>query len=340
MASGANITVTGGTTMRQVVAGTDLIEDADFNNPRTNLDTLLTTAADVTLGTFTESSTFGWGQGGAGVSAASPGGLVYADNATGGFKRLQDDIQAACAFLGQTVRTGVGTDVTNSDTVSAATWNNLMLNVKDCWDNRFSPASVTTSNESGANFIGTWKNSLTSEITCTWSTEEECREFFNGGGKVGVNASRTGGSSTTQNTDWSNLLSAMGDVFLNYNTGSGSSGTNAGIGFYELTTSYQDIWTKFGSGAYASNFFKLEAKVNSTTNPTVITLKTTYSDPHAEGSGVGPDGIPGTGDDGYGNDYVDGTLLQNARVQTPDANGSGFSFTKPNCIHFAPLTGS
>ena len=133
MASGSTYTVSGGTTMTGVVAG-DVIDDADFNNARTNVNTLMGTAADVTTGTFTATSTYGWGQGGVGVNAASAGGLVYADNATGGFKRLQDDVQALCAFYGITVRTNVGTDVTSSTVINATTWTNLMLNIQDIWN--------------------------------------------------------------------------------------------------------------------------------------------------------------------------------------------------------------
>ena len=62
MASGSTVSLSGGTTMTQVVSG-DTILDDDFNNARTNVNTLLGTAADVTLGTYTASSTKGWGQG-------------------------------------------------------------------------------------------------------------------------------------------------------------------------------------------------------------------------------------------------------------------------------------
>ena len=341
MASGASITLTGGTTMTQVVAGTDTVQIADFNNARTNVNNLLATAQDVTLGTYTASSTYGYTQGGTALTAASVGGLVYADNATGGFKRLQDEVQALCAFLGQTVRTGVGTDVTTSDTVSATTWNNLMLNIKDCWDNRFSPASTTTSTDASATRTTTWYTTLTEETTFTWGSEGAARAFFNGGGKIGFSSSRAGGSATTQNTDWTNLLTAMGDVFVNYDNtvSSGATGTSAGLGFYELTTSYQQLYIKYGSGSYASNYFKLEGKVDSTTNPTVVTLKATWYDPHAAGSGTGPDGIPGTGDDSYNNDYIDGTLTLNARRVQPNANGSGFSFSAPT-VSAGAISGS
>ena len=339
MPSGSNYNVSGGTTMTGVATG-DTILDTDFNNMRTNVNTLMGTAADVTLGTYTASNTFGWGQGGAGVSAAGDGGLIYADNATGGFKRLQDDIQAMCAFLGVSVRSGVGTDVADGGLISAATWTNSMLNIQDCWNARFSPASRTGATGNSSTYTSAWANSLTAEATYTFASEGACRGYFNGGGRIGFSASRSGGSSTTQNTNWTNTLSAMGEALLLHDTGTGSSGTNAGIGFYELTTSYQTIWTKFGSGSYASNFFKLEAKVNSTTNPTIVTCKATFSDPHAEGSGaLGPDGIAGTGDEDYNNDGVDGTITLNGRTSTPDASDSGFSFSAPT-VSVGTISGS
>ena len=339
MASGSSYTVSGGTTMVGVVGG-DVIDDADFNNARTNVNTLMGSAADVTLGTYTASSTKGWGQGGASVNAASAGGLIYADNATGGFKRLQDDVQAMCAFLGVSVRTGVGSDVADGGSITAATWTNLMLNVQDCWNARFSPAGRTSATGNTKTYTSAWANSLSATSTYTFANEGACRGYFNGGGRIGFSASRSGGSSTTQNTNWTNTLSAMGDVTILHNTGAGSSGTNAGVGFYELTTSYKTLWTKFGSGSYASNFFKMEGLVNSTTNPTIVTLRATFSDPHAEGSGaLGPDGQASTGDEDFNNDGIDGTITLNGRTSTPNATGSGFSFTAPT-VAVGTISGS
>jgi hypothetical protein len=339
MASGSSYTVSGGTTMVGVVTG-DVIDDADFNNARTNVNTLMGTAADVTLGTYTASSTKGWGQGGAGVNAASAGGLVYADNATGGFKRLQDDVQAMCAFLGVSVRTGVGTDVADGGSITAATWTNLMLNIQDCWNDRFGPAGDTGATGDSSTYTSQWNSSLSAETTFTFANENACRAYFNGGGKVGFTSSRAGGSSTTQNTNWTDTLSAMGNYQLKHDTSYAASGTNSGLGFYELTTSYQTLWTKFGSGSYASNFFKVEGKINSTTGPTIITLRTTWSDPHAEGSGaLGPDGVAGTGDEDYNNDGIDGTITLNGNTFTPNASGSGFSFTAPT-VSVGTISGS
>ena len=340
MASGSSLTVSGGTTMTGVNSG-DTITDSDYNNMRTNVNTLLGNAADVTLGTYTASNTYGWGQGGAGVTTVSAGELIDATSGNG-FKDLQDDIQAMCAFLGVSVRSGVGTDVADGGTISATTWTNCMLNVQDCWNARFTPASRTSATGDSSTFTSQWKNSLTATATFTWASEALCRAFFNGGGSIGFSASRAGGSSTTQNTNWTDTLSAMGDVQLKHDTGAGSSGTNAGIGFYELPdpTGVETVWTKFGSGSYSSNFFRMSASSNSQTNPTVITLVATFSDPHAEGAGdLGPDGIAGTGDEGFGNDFIDGTMTLNSRLGTPAASCSGFSFTAPS-VSMGSISGS
>ncbi len=322
MASGSTVSLSGGTTMTQVVTG-DVIDDADYNNMRTNINALMSGAQDVTLGTYTASSTYGWDQGGAGVSSVTAGEVVDASSSNG-FKDLQDDVQAMCAFLGVTVRTGVGTDVTSSDTITAATWSNTMLNIQDCWNNRFSPASRTAATDGSTTRTAAWTNTLNQETTFNFGTEAVCRAFFNGGGGVGVSASRSGGSSHDQNTQWTNKLSAISDVFLFHDTTTGSAGTSAGIGFYELTTSYQQLLIYYGGASpYTSDYVQVSGKVDSTTNPTVVSIKITLLD----------------AGDNVLDQNVDGTLTINARRTSPDANGSGFSFSNPSATQ-GSITGS
>lgn len=325
MASGSTLTAGGMQTMTQVVADTDLVEPADFNNARTNIERLLGTAQNVTLGTFTADNTYGWGQGGAGVGAASTGGLVYADDATGGFKRLQDDVQAACAFLGVSLRTGVGSDVTSSTVISADTWNNLMLNIEDIWNARFTPSSVTMSTQDSTTRSTSWTNTLTQVTTWTFASADDARAFFNAGGGIGISASRTGGHTRPQNTNWSNKLSALGDVILRHNTSTSDAGAPASIGFYELSTSDQELIQYFGSPApYSSDNIKVSARVNSTTAPTQVIFTTELTD----------------ADDGEIDDFVDGTLTLNARRRLPDANGSGFSIPAPSSASAGSISGS
>jgi hypothetical protein len=317
MASGANITVTGGFGMQQVVAGTDLVLPADFNNARSNVARLLGTANAVTLGTFTASNTYGYGQSVTIPTAASTGNTITVTGTAGAFRDLQDNVQALGVFLGITLRAGVGTDVTTSTTITAATWNNLMLDVKDCFDNRFSPASRTLSSPASVTRSTSWTNTLTQVTTWTFSTAAACREFFNGGGRVGVSASRTGGAATTQNTEWSNTLTAVGDVFLTHDTtvATGASpGTVSTIGFYELTTSDQQLLQKFTAASpYTSDNIRVVAKINSTTSPTVVTITTTLTD---------------AGDNSI-DESVDGTLTINGRLAMPVVTGTGFTFATP-----------
>jgi predicted transcriptional regulator len=302
MASGAAISITGGVTMTSVVAGVDTVQATDFNNARTNVNAMLGAATDVTLGSFSADNTYGYSQGGAGVSAAVVAELIYADNVVGGFKRLQDDVQSLCAFLGQTVRAGVGVDVTTTDIITAATWNNLMLNIKDCWDNRFTSANTSVSTENSVIFNDIWGISLEQITTWTWGNEAECRAFFNAGGAIGASSSRIGGSATPENANWSDLLSSMGNVFMKYNSTEAASGIGTELGFYNLTTSYQQLFIKFGSGSHVNNFFKVEGRINSVSNPTEVSLKYTWSEQYANN--------------------IDGFITLNALRLQPNSNGS------------------
>lgn len=325
MATGGTLTAGGMQTMTQVVASTDLVEPADFNNARTNMDRLLGTAESPTLGTFTINSTYGWSQGGAGVSAASSGGLVFADNATGGFKRLQDDVQAACTFLGVSLRTGVGSDVNTSTTITAETWNNTMLNVQDIWNVRFTPSSVTTTTQDSATRETSWTNTLTQVTTWTFSSAAVAKAFFNSGGGLGVSATRTGGHARDQNTNWTNKLNAVGDILMGHDSTSASAGAPASVGFYKLTASDQQLIKYFGSPApYSSDNIEVKARVNNITTPTQVIITTVLTD----------------AGDGVIDDFVDGTLTINARRRQPNENGSGFTIAAPSSASSGAISGS
>ena len=311
MASGSSYTVSGGTTMTGVNTG-DTVDDLDFTNARNNVNALMSNAQDVTLGTYTAASTYGWGQGGAGVASAAAGSNITTAGA-GGFKDLQDDVQAMCAFLGVSLRANVNTDVTTSTTITAATWTNLMLNVQDCWNDRFGPSTTTVSTDASATRTTSWTGTLNQETTWTFASEAVARGFFNGGGQLGVSGSYTG-SSGAQYTAHVNRSSGMGNFYLKYDTASADAGTSQGKGFYELTTSFAELWSYYGaSSPYSNDYIKVFGKVNSTTNPTVVTFKTTLVD----------------ASDNVIDAPATGTLTLNARRWQPDASGSGFSFGVP-----------
>lgn len=326
MASGNVITITGGVNMQEVVAVTDLVDADDYNNPRTNINTLLTTPADVTLGTFTESNTFGYNQSGSGEGAASVGGTILASGANGAFLDLQVEVQELQTFTNQT---GVSvSDVGVGDTIAATDWNNLMLAVEDIWNARFSgPVPSAAVTDGSATYVDPWTNNISNEISYTFGSETDCRAFFNGGGRLGVSFSRSGGTANGQNTAWTTTLSSVGDVVINYLQTLADSGTinNPGnFGFYNLTTSYTTILSKTtAAAAYSSDTLTVEAKVDSTTNPTVITFRSVMTD----------------AGDGAIDTSPDGTFTFNARRLQPDVSGTTFTFATPT-DNVGAVTGS
>ena len=332
MASGSTLTVTAGTNMVKVVAG-DVVAAADYDNMVANLSRQLATPADITLGTYSASSTYGYNQSALTLDAAT-GETISASNTSQGYKNLQDEVQALATFLGVSLYSSSSTDKSSGDTIGSTDWSNLMEDTKTLFDARLSVpgGSLTTDSSGTSSRTSAWGSSGTPEITHvfthSFSSEAHARGFYNAGGEVLFTASRSGGTSGSsagtigsQNSNWTSLLSAMGTLTFNLNnlTSSGSTGTSAGKGFYELTTSYQDLYSKYGSGSYASNYYKIQAAVNSTTNPTVVTFKVIMRDDHALGDGIGADGIDGNADDSVGYvDSVDGTIT--STIQTKRAN--------------------
>ena len=332
MPSGSTLTVTGGTNMTQVVAG-DTIGTADFNNMVANVYRQLGTPNDITLGTYTASNTWGYNQSTGSLNATS-GSSIQAVDGTTGYKNLQDEIQALATFVGHSLNSSSASDKTAGSSLTASDWSNLMDDVKDVFDGRLNvpSGSLTTDAAGSSSRTSGWGSSATPAIdhifTMTFSSEAHCRAFFNAGGKVLFTGARSGGTSGSaagtigsQNANWTSLLSAMGTLTFDLNnlSSSGSTGTSAGKGFYELSTSNQQLYIKYGSGAYASNYYRIEGKVNSTTNPTVLTFTITMRDDHALGDGIGADGIDGNSDDSVGYvDSVDGTI--SSTIQTKRAN--------------------
>ena len=130
------------------------------------------------------------------------------------------------------------------------------------------------------------------EHSVTFTNANQARWFFNAGGKIQINITRTGNggaSATSKDSSVSELITGLGDFQLKSQTssrsGSGETlstdGTN--IGFYDLTTSYQTILELTqNSGTYTTMFFKVEAKADAAAgSATVVTIKTSIVDPDA-----------------------------------------------------------
>jgi hypothetical protein len=103
-----------------------------------------------------------------------------------------------------------------------------------------------------------WNGTLTHVFTVNFGSEDAARYYFNSGGQIRFSGSRVGGSATSINTAWTNLLNLVGTVKLGASTttytGSGGSITN-NVGYFGLTGTYQENFIHYGTGPYYSGIY-------------------------------------------------------------------------------------
>jgi hypothetical protein len=150
-----------------------------------------------------------------------------------------------------------------------------------------------------------WNVSHIVEQSTTFNTASEMRYFFNQGGKIQINVTRTGNAgsaATSKDLAIDDLIDSLGnfriksqsseysnDGSTNVNTlGDGSSAYDLNIGFYDLTTSYQTILVlRQDWQTYEFMNFKIEAKLDAAPGTaTTITVRTSLLDPFIDGSSV------------------------------------------------------
>jgi len=137
-----------------------------------------------------------------------------------------------------------------------------------------------------------YAGSHTVEHSITFTNANQARYFFNAGGKIQINITRTtnaGTAATSKDSSVSELITGLGNFQLKSQTssrsGSGETLSTDGtaIGFYDLTTSYQTILELTqNSGTYTTMYFKIEAKADAAAGSAiVVTIKTSIVDPDA-----------------------------------------------------------
>jgi hypothetical protein len=133
----------------------------------------------------------------------------------------------------------------------------------------FSIATASSSSRNGTtNAWGTLDTtqSIVHTITVSFIDANHITYYFNAGGQIRFSASLTGASGA-KSTDWQAMFTAMGVIAFNkWRTQSlNSSGTGSSIGYSALTSVYQTIYVKLGSGVYSDNSYTVEARKPTTT---------------------------------------------------------------------------
>lgn len=167
-----------------------------------------------------------------------------------------------------------------------------------------------------------WSTTISHTVTMNFTSANAARAFFNAGSNLKFSASFTNYTSDTSllvNQSWATLLTNMGIITFNaYSTTNTGSGTPQNIGYYNLTTSNQLIFTKFveaSNPSYYPNQYDLYVKQGTSAAQIIFTPTFSYTG--------GPAG-PGTGQVA---EPANGTLT--SLIQTYYATGSNVTVTPP-----------
>lgn len=183
-------------------------------------------------------------------------------------------------------------------------------------------------------YTANWNVSLSTEITITFATVDQARFFFNSGGKIRINSSRSGGAATAQNTSWTTLLDSVGSVDF-------GGDEPESMNFYSLTSSYQNYYSNSPSGTYRNNIFRLEAKCNVSNNSSgtanIVYIKVNWIDGYRDTGSASfppPDRVEGT----LTLDVVE--LKATGGLQQLDGTEIPFTVASPASYSIATITGS
>lgn len=174
----------------------------------------------------------------------------------------------------------VTTDIIAADTSGGDTtkgFNDYLSLIANVEANRFLCDDTQASIESAISSIRTteWNGTITHELTVNFGNADLRRHFFNAGGQLWFQANLSNNTGS-KDTNWATMFNNMGTVKFSYNsTNSTGTGTGTAIGNYQLTASYQTIFTKTGSSIYAENLYKIEAKQN---NSEQLQFKISFAD--------------------------------------------------------------
>lgn len=196
-----------------------------------------------------------------------------------------------------------------------ATANTNRLNVSD--------GELVFQNGPDGSLGGSWASSTVLEGRINFGSNARFRGFWNAGGKIVFNASRSGGSTTNQNTSWTNLLASLGSVTLRSksmsqsgNTATGTYSNSANFGVYDagINTAYATAFTLTDASnptpSYQPNDYRIDLRFDSASrlSATYIDFRIVLSDDHLP-IGAGPD-------------FVDGSLSLNCDIYYPFGNSA------------------
>ena len=258
----------------------------------------------------TGSTVYGLGQ--SAISTVSAGGTVNASE----WNALMTGITNIANHTNDTITSRSAVSSGDSIAILAAVAADLATLAASVAGGSTGATALTTSSaKQTSSSSSTWYGAHTVEHSVTFANANTMRWFFNAGGKINVQKSRTGnggtgGSATTKDSNWTNLYAALGTIAIgsqaSTRSGSGETLTTNGLanGFHDLGTGYTHIIRLTeATSPYTGNYIDVHAKLDAAVGSAVtMTVKTTAND--------------GAADDTYTSGNTSGVDA------TPDRNGT------------------
>jgi hypothetical protein len=273
-----------------------LIQATDYNG---FADTTAGGNVNVIWGTGSTDS--GYGQSTT-LATVSPGGTVTATQ----WASLVNRISSIASHQGTSITSRTAPVAGNVISVLAA----VQTDLNNCYTNRGNAAGTGTqftgwtgtSSKDSATGSGSTPWTITFTHTVTWASAAAARYFFNAGGRIKWETSKTS-TGTEADDEWNDLANTLvGDIFITGGTGTQTiSGTaytgttksgGTGVpnilltttGWYDLTTGDTNIYRQFADTApYTGSYINIAAKTAG--SGTQLVLTTTWVDPGGSGAG-------------------------------------------------------
>lgn len=267
-----------------------LIQASDYNTFATNTNAFWSTGT----------SDAGWGQ--SSITSVSSSGIVTATN----WATLVNNLTAAGNHTGQAI-TSRTAPVTGNVIAILSNVSTDITNLNASRGNAAASGSqytswTGTSSKTTATGSGTTAWTITFTHTITWASANAARYFFNAGGRIKWESSKTS-TGTEADEEWNDLASTLvGDIYITGGTGtqtiagssytgttkSGGTGTPDVLatttGWYDLTTTDTTIYRQYADASpYTGQYIQINAKTAGT--GTQLVLTTTWVDPGGSSTG-------------------------------------------------------
>jgi len=181
----------------------------------------------------------------------------------------------------------------------------------------------TTTETWPGTYGASWSDTLFAQVDVTFTTAAKARHFFNSGSTIEFTSSRTGGSTTAQNTSWTSLLSTAGTRIFGGNQPGTGLNPNDGTNYFRCSNVAQNWSVVTASSPYALNSWRISVRTpgvadNSAGTASTLTFRVEWIDDHFALGGAPAIGPTGSGT--FGPDEVDGQIA--LTVVTKEATGT------------------